>query len=385
MHWKQRILIVVIVIFNITLFSGCWNYREVNTLGIVMAAAVDRDQVTDDYILTIEAVRVTGGEGSTKIGKKVYESRGQTIFDAGRNLVIEIGRRAYWSHAKAIIINKNIAEEDISDVLDWFYRDQEIRRDVNVFIYRGDRAADVLDTDTGMDDTLGYNLYQTIRNRKAVNKYPETDLADVVANLSEAGKAIIVPTIIIEFEQDKDRSHVKGSAILKGSKVVGYLNPEETRDVLAVTGKLRKGIFPTKNLMGTGEDVTMELYGAKNKVEVDYDGEGATIKIDTKLNMGIAEITGAIDFRDEKVRKSMASDLGRFASERIEQTISKVQNEYQCDIFDFGTKMEIQNPKEWKKIKEKWNEKFSSASVEANVDIHIRGSATSSKPIKGGE
>jgi spore germination protein KC len=380
---KQKLVIGIMLVFTTTLFSGCWNYREVNTLAIIMAAAVDRDVFSDEYILSIEVVRVTGGERSTQLNRRIYESRGQTIFDAARNVIIEAGRRAYWSHSKAIIINSSIAEEDISDVLDWFYRDQELRRDVNVFIFKGDRASHVLTADTGMDDTIGYNLYQTIINRKGVNKYPETELGEVVGNLSQPGSGIILPTIDIQHQQGKARAHVEGSAILKGAKVIGYLNPEETRDVLAVTGKLKKGVFPTKDIMNTGEDITMELYDSKNKTETDYEDDKVSIKINTKLNAGIAEITGKIDFTKDDVRKSLASDLGRVASESIQQTINKVQNEFQCDIFDFGTKMQIQHPKEWKQIKEKWNEKFSTASIKVNVDMHIRGSATASKPVKG--
>jgi spore germination protein KC len=379
----KRILLIIILVFNTTLFSGCWNYREVNTLAIVMAAAVDRDPFSDEYILTIEVVRVSGGESRTQLGRRIYESRGLTIFDAARNVIIEIGRRAYWSHSKAIIINSSIAEEDISDVLDWFYRDQELRRDVNIFIVRGDEASHVLTSDIGMDDTIGYNLYQTIRNRKGVNKYPETELGEVVGNLSQPGRGIILPTIDIEYEQGKDMSHVNGSAILKGTKVIGYLNAEETRDVLAVTGKLKKGVFPTKNIMNTGEDITMELYSSKNKTEIQYEDDRITIKVNTKLEMGIAEITGKIDFTKNDIKKSLEADIGRVAGERITQTINKVQNEFQCDIFDFAAKMQIQHPKDWKQMKEKWNEKFSSASVKVAVDVHIKGSATASKPIKG--
>jgi spore germination protein KC len=101
------------------------------------------------------------------------------------------------------------------------------------------------------------------------------------------------------------------------------------------------------------------------------------------MEMGIAEITGKIDFTKTDIKKKIEADVGRVMSERIAQNISKVQNEFQCDIFGFAAKMQIQHPKEWKQMKEKWNEKFSSASVKVNVDVHIKGSATASKPIKG--
>jgi len=76
-----------------------------------MAAAVDKDIKTNEYILTVEIVRVTGGRNNSELGRKIYESRGKTIFDAARNLIIETGRRAYWSHSKVVVINSNIAEE----------------------------------------------------------------------------------------------------------------------------------------------------------------------------------------------------------------------------------------------------------------------------------
>lgn len=375
--------IILILIYSATFLSGCWNYREVNTIAIVMAAAIDRDVNSNEYILTVEIVRVAGGRINSELGRKIYESKGKTIFDAARNLIIETGRRAYWSHSKVIIINSNIAEEDISRVLDWFYRDSELRRDVKVLIFRGDKAGDVLKSNPKMDDTTGYNLFETFRNQKGVNKYPDKELGEVVGKLSQSENAIIVPTVELIYEEDKPKNSIQGSTILKGTKIIGYLNPEETKDVLTISGNLKKGIFPVEDIMGTGEDVTMELYGSKNKTEVNYQDDKVSIIVNIKLEVGIAEITGNLDFTKDEVRKKIDDDVERVLKERLEHTINKAQKEFQCDIFEFGTKMQIQNPKEWKKNKENWNELFSTASVKVNVSIHIRGSATASKPVKG--
>jgi spore germination protein KC len=51
-------------------------------------------------------------------------------------------------------------------------------------------------------------------------------------------------------------------------------------------------------------------------------------------------------------------------------------------VFKFNSVIETKQPKLWEELKPNWEEKFSSAAVNINVDLHIRGSAVASKPIR---
>ncbi len=42
----------------------------------------------------------------------------------------------------------------------------------------------------------------------------------------------------------------------------------------------------------------------------------------------------------------------------IKNTVSKVQNEFESDIFGFGSAFHRKYPKEWHKVKHNWNDIF---------------------------
>lgn len=62
-----------------------------------------------------------------------------------------------------------------------------------------------------------------------------------------------------------------------------------------------------------------------------------------------------------------------------------MQEDFKVDIFGFGKKLEMYHPNVWKSIKEDWKELFSGIQVSVNVELEIRGSATTRKPIMTGE
>jgi Spore germination B3/ GerAC like, C-terminal. len=244
---KQKVLIIVIIILNIFFCSGCWNYREVNRIAIVGGLAIDKDEISNEYKLTIEVMKSVPGEtGGGNVESDVYETRGRTIFDAARNFVLKLGRRPYWAHAKAAIIDSTIAEKDIAPALDWLYRDSELRRDIYVLISKGLTAGELLRTDTALDDTTSFHIFSILQSQKYIYKYPETELWEVAEAMSHKEKSILIPIIKLA-EGERKPSEVRGSAIFHCDKVVGYLNEEDTRNVLWLNGEFNRGLFVVKN------------------------------------------------------------------------------------------------------------------------------------------
>ena len=43
-----------------------------------------------------------------------------------------------------------------------------------------------------------------------------------------------------------------------------------------------------------------------------------------------------------------------------------------CDVFGFGEKVHVSNPKLWKKLEKNWDNEFAELQVNAKVDFYIR-------------
>lgn len=380
---KQKLLITIVIVFNILFLSGCWGYREVNRIAIVGGMAIDKDESLNEYKLTIEVMKSVPGEtGGGRVQSDIYETRGKTIFDAVRDFVLKLGRKVYWSHAKVVIIDRGIAEKDIATVLDWLYRDSELRRDIYILISKGHTAAELLRTDTGLDDTTSFHISSILQSQKNVYKYPETQLWQVVEAISRKEKSILIPIVQLA-EGERKPSEVRGSAIFQGDKVIGYLNEEDTRNVLWVSGELKQGLFVVKNIDNTNNDITFEVFTNKVKPKVEIDGDNVRVEVKIKTIVNIAELSGELNFQDENIRKRIEEAGAEALKKSLTGTVKKLQKDYGKDVFKFSTALEIQHQKTWKELKPKWDEEFRLAEVNVEVDMHIKGSAVASKAIKG--
>jgi spore germination protein KC len=379
---RKKMLLIFLIAINIFSFSGCWNYREVNRLAIVGGLAIDKDKATNNYKVTVEIMKpVQGDTGGGKIESDVYEAEGKTIFEAVRNFILRLGRRTYWAHAKVVIIDKGIAEDDIAPVLDWLYRDSELRRDIYVLISKEHTAGELLKTNSGLDDTASFHMFTIIQGQNSTYKYPKTELWQVVENISHKERALLVPVIMVS-DAEKRPSEIRGSAIFKDDKVVGYLDEEDTRNCLWINGELKKGLFSVKNIGDTKNDITFEVFTSRTKSTVEFLEENLKLLVDIKADVNIAELSGELNFRDKKVRDKLQKSGEEAIKSSLARTVEKLQKDYKSDVFKFNTTIETKEQKNWKKLKPNWEEEFSSAVVTINVDLHIRGSAVASKPIK---
>lgn len=380
-----RKVILVFFIFNLTITcSGCWNYREINEMAIVAGIAIDKKHGSNSYLTTIEIIRAEHSTSGGSIKPKVYEGSGETVFEAIRDLIPKLGRKAFWSHAKVAIISKEIAENDIAPVLDWLYRDQELRRNIYLFVSRESTAAEILSSNPELDNTVSYNLTSTIKNQKGSNRYPKVELGDVVQNFSKEEKSMLLPAIRHDPD-NPSQSEIWGSAVLKGKKVVGYLSGDDTFNALWIQNKLKTGVFVVQNLTKPGDRVTFEIFNNSTRTKAYKSDKSMELVVEVNPDVSFAEVMGDIQFSKGQELKNIKEKLDKEISDRLSRTINKVKEEDKADVFNFSNKARIYEPKFYRKVAASWGEEFSSLPVVVKVDTHIRGSAVAAKTIIGGD
>ena len=77
------------------ILCGCWNYREIDNLAIVAGIAIDKDMVTNKYILTTEVITTQSQGVSSIISSELYSSEGDSVFGAVRNTIEKTGLRLF--------------------------------------------------------------------------------------------------------------------------------------------------------------------------------------------------------------------------------------------------------------------------------------------------
>jgi spore germination protein KC len=120
-----RIKKAIFCILSIFYLAGCWDIREINEIGFVMAAGVDKAKDSDKFVVTVQLANpkpIAAEKGKAAQGEPIWvlSAEGRTIFEAVRELSLVSSRRIVWGHNYIVIIGQSLAENNIGPVIDFF-------------------------------------------------------------------------------------------------------------------------------------------------------------------------------------------------------------------------------------------------------------------------
>jgi len=379
----KKIICILLTIGFIPILSGCWNYREVDELSIVHGVAIDRNK-EGKYVVTIEAIAPKGGE-EFSLMPDVFISEGNTTFDAIRTLITLTSRKAYWSHAKVLVVSEKIAREGMAPILDYVSRDAEMRENMWLLISREETARHLFDGRDKMHDTISVHIDEMLNSQRYISKYYGIQLWEYLDDLSNSGISPIVPTAKMTQKGEEYIPQIYGTAVFKKDQMVGVLDGIESRSLLFLRGELEGGIIAISKAAGSDTDVSLEIFNSKTKVTPVVENEKVRMKIDIKLDVAIAELAGPEDFISEKGLEKLKKVAEDHVKDDLQQLIKKLQKEYKTDAVGFGRILHMKKPLLWKEMEGDWTSHFTTLDTDINVDILIRGSAVTSKPLKVGD
>ncbi len=385
------ILFCIIVLSSTSIVTGCWNYREIESLAIVAGTAVDKG-VNSRYKLTVEIVRITGGRDS-KPESKLITTEGNTVFDCARNAITISGKKLYWSHNKFLIISKDIAREGVVDLIDWFNRDAETRANIHLFVSTEKTAAEILIGEQITEPILSFELDNMLKNEDELSKAPRSEIETFGNNMRGQGISASVATIKMKATEKGKTPGIGGTALFSGDKLVGFLNEEETKDLLFVKDEIKGGLLTqevqtkqkdSKNQKTYKFPIAYEIFKSKTKLKPKFNDNNISFDLQIETVVSLAELGGSIDLVSEAGSKELAKITEASCERQIENTIKKVQQEYGVDVFGFGKKIHEDHNKIWKKVKNNWEEYFKRAKVNVSVKLDVKGSSMLSKPLEVG-
>jgi spore germination protein KC len=382
MKLLKRFLFICLIISFTVMNTSCWNYKDVERLNIVMGFAIDKDVKSNEYVLTAEMARPESGQNMAKYNSDLFQSRGSTIYEAVRGLISRAGKKTYWAHTSIGILSKAVVSEDLSPVLDLFYRDPEVRGTMRMLVSKRETAKEIFEIDHNPSELRTTKLDYIMENEKSISKYPKTEYKDLVENFASKEKAILIPMVDVKMEDGKAVPEINGSAVLRYDRVTGYLTGDETQYALWVMGELKGGLLVVRNIAGTNSNISFEIYKNKTKVKPDYKNNELRMNVHVITTVDIGEVSGNIPFSKEEDITKLKESAQKNLKDNLEYITKKMQLEYKSDIFNFGNRVERQEPKLWKKLMENWNEELANLPVDITVDLLIKGSALTSQPVK---
>jgi len=376
-----RIKVVFLPVLAVILFvlTSCWNYREVNEMAIIIGAAVDKG-VENQYMLTVELLDVSGG-AQTELSTRILSVEGETVFDAARKLISVEGKRGYWGHTRVLIVNEEIAREDITEAVSFFHQDAEARGDLYVIVSRGYSAREIMNSGIPYGEVLSESLAQGLENSKFVSEIPETRLYTLSQDLKSSKVSPVLPAVTLLSIDDKKVPVLRGAAVFQKSRMVGFLDEEETKAMLFLKNEIEGGVLVTK----AGKTrVSLEIKDNNTKIKVKTEGDRLIIDITVQTKAIIDEVIGNLEFSDIE----MLDEIKRLSEEQLKSKLEKIIDKaryYRTDIFGFGQKIYEDNPGKWNEISDDYETEFAKIDVNLTVKVEIPNTSIIFKHLDEGE
>jgi spore germination protein KC len=170
-----------------------------------------------------------------------------------------------------------------------------------------------------------------------------------------------------------------GLAVFKHGKLVGWMDNENARGVVWILNKVQSTDISV-NWHGKKNAIVMLIVRSNTKISVHFTNGKPVINVDIKDEGVINEADTAVDLTDPKTIEKIDELVEKEIKRQILTSIKAAQH-YKSDIFGFGEKVHLANPKQWKKIKDNWENQFATLEVKVKVDSYIRREGIRTKPF----
>lgn len=382
----KKIIFILIILTNCLAFTSCWNYREINELSVINGVAIDVGEKGYKYNITGEILAPKLAIGRDKVKSRFIESQGNTIFKAVRKLIEVDGKKAYWSHAKVMIISKAVAEKGLISVIDFADRNPEPRSDMHIIIADMSKAKEIFKLYGEDVSVVSFRLQDMLQNEGQISTYKAVDLWKFIDDLNKEGISPVAPIIYLSEIGEKKIPQIGGIAVFKDDKMIGKLNEQESEIFSLLNPKIKGGLLVINNeTHGSLVNVSLKILNGKTIIKPIYVNGSITMKINMIVDVTIGEIEGSEDFISQGKRQVLEKNAENHIEEGVRNLIRRVQEQYDSDIFGFGNSVKINMPNLWKKIKNNWDEEFENLKFETSVSVNIKRSELTSDSIKAGE
>lgn len=392
---KKKFFIIINCIICIVILTGCWDTRELNTIGVVYAIGLEKDENTKQIICTMQmavpsALKIGATRNESSV--EIVESKGNTISDAVRNLMEKVDRFPDFSQNKIIVIDEELAREGILPILDFFKRSYQVHNIQWIAIAKSKKVKEVLGTQHGIGNIQGSYLNDIINiseiNAKVANinmmEFYKRALGDGTNPIAGVIETSEEPNLPIERKSNNTSRGVKfsGAAVFKGDKLVGFLNTEETEGYNWIVGGAKGGNITISSILDSNKLIGISVQKIKTKIKPEIINNKIVFHIEVKEEGNIDEVPDSTDFSELKVIKQLEYEQKIVLENQIRMAIYKIQKTLRSDILGFGTILNKKYPKVWKEKKDNWDDVFPTVQYTVDIDVQINRSGLIDKAIQ---
>lgn len=375
------------LILLLPLLSGCYNYRELNELGITTAVSIDYKD-NNFYVIAevINPIKQQDASSSNNSPFVNYNSSSSSLQDAFRKVVLESPRQLYAAQLEIIVLSEEVVNNHLEEVLEYFARDPEARTEIKIIVAKTEDSTKAITLQTLLTSLSSSNIIKSLDLQSKVlgMDYPVT-LNELLNMYIDPYLEVVLPSMTLygnyEIGDEKENIttsspkaivKIDGSTITKDNKILGYLDLEESKILNLINGKLKETIIKMNYYDGY-------IIFEPNRIKVsrELDIKNNIIKINISGYSKTKEIQSNIDLKDPKEVEKLNKALNMELEKKITDTFNSIREKYDTDVFGFQELYYRTNYKYFKENCTNWYEDIYpkiKLEVKANVRLYEKGS-----------
>lgn len=374
------------LILLLPLLSGCYNYIELNELGITTAVSIDYKD-NNFYVIAevINPIKQQDASSSNNSPFVNYNSSSSSLQDAFRKVVLESPRQLYAAQLEIIVLSEEVVNNHLEEVLEYFARDPESRTEIKIIVAKTEDSTKAITLQTLLTSLSSSNIIKSLDLQSKVlgMAYPVT-LNELLNMYIDPYLEVVLPSMTLygnyEIGDEKENIttsspkaivKIDGSTITKDNKILGYLDLEESKILNLINGKLKETIIKMNYYDGY-------IIFEPNRIKVsrELDIKNNIIKIDISGYSKTKEIQSNIDLKDPKEVEKLNKALNMELEKKITDTFNSIREKYGTDVFGFQELYYRTNYKYFKENCTNWYENIYpkiKLEVKANVRLYEKG------------
>ena len=375
------------LILLLPLLSGCYNYRELNELGITTAVSIDYKD-NNFYVIAevINPIKQQDASSSNNSPFVNYNSSSSSLQDAFRKVVLESPRQLYAAQLEVIVLSEEVVNNHLEEVLEYFARDPEARTEIKIIVAKTEDSTKAITLQTLLTSLSSSNIINSLDLQSKVlgMSYPVT-LNELLNMYIDPYLEVVLPSMTLygnyEIGDEKENIttsspkaivKIDGSTITKDNKILGYLDLEESKILNLINGKLKETIIKMNYYDGY-------IIFEPNRIKVsrELDIKNNIIKINISGYSKTKEIQSNINVKDPKEVEKLNKALNMELEKKITDTFNSIREKYGTDVFGFQELYFRTNYKYFKENCTNWYEDIYpkiKLEVKANVRLYEKGS-----------
>lgn len=392
----NKIVRLILLATFLLFLSGCWDQNELNELSLVTGLGIDKGK-EHKYLLTAEVLNPPSLDPDTlgaQTASIIYSLEGDSIAELTKKMNVGFTRKLIFSHLRTVIVSKELAKEGNLVFIDFFEADREIRNDFNLIIANNTTARNLLKITYPIQrvSSLKFNT-QLATMIEEWGGAPEIRMKDYINALVSPGREPVLVNINLDGSPEKGDSMenmeevdlhsiatINGLSIFNGMKYQGELPIKHTRNYLLLQNKLKKTSI-TAPCGDKDKVMTARIIGSNTDIAAKYQNDQPHFDIHIDLEGRIELIQCQADITKTATYLEIEEKYNKTFENEIKETIEILQEQYGLDIFGLGEHMERQDYKNFKKVRENWNEEFAKADINVNVNLKLRRAGLITNPV----